>query len=442
MNRVFLHGLLFISLTTVLLGQISEPAVSPASGEPLAAQPPLIVTKFWYPWLSTNWPIGSCEANILGVDDMGPWVSAYFNVSHKDGIFRLNLNDFTTQVLAIPDNHSPQNFKIAPDAVYMTWETTSQGNSGVRPHEIGRYDLNTSTWSVHKLPDYFDCKLYTVDRFLYFFLNMKFAGNEMAIARYDWDQDKMIMLSSTRRRPAQNQFDDRSAMVYAEIFAGPDHKPCVTTVEDTYYIQETPGTWPEVFDGSFSNQTITSLGKTLVLDQRGEATLLDPNQSAPEYWMATSQPQFRKLPTPGTSAIKEITPWLGKTIWDPPTDRHMWYTKVAFNQDHLLILEKPKIKGGAYDLSVYEKVKGRAPRHIPLEFHLSDKDRAALSNIPPGLPSTWDINQIDHPDTTIYPSSDVQFFAAKQGLCIQPHNVGFWFLPYADIEAYLKSAQN
>jgi hypothetical protein len=117
----------------------------------------------------------------------------------------------------------------------------------------------------------------------------------------------------------------------------------------------------------------------------------------------------------------------------------MWCAKVAFNDDRLFILDKPTIKGGTYDLVCYEKNLGRTPRHIPLQFHLSDSDRVALSNIPPGLPSTWNIDQIDHPDTTVYPSADVQFFAAKEGLCIQPHNVGFWFLPYSDIEAYLKA---
>jgi hypothetical protein len=396
----------------------------------------LVATRFWYPWLATNWPPGSCLVNILDVDDNGPWVSAYFNESHKDGIFRVNLGDLSTQIINVPDDHFPQNFKVARDALYMTWETTSQGNSDVRPHEIGRYDLATSTWSVHKLPDYSDCKLYTVENSLYFFLSLRFAGNEMAIARYDWDQDKMIMLSSTRRRPAQNQFDDRSGLQYAQIFSGPGHKPCVTTLEGTYYIQEKPGSWPEVFDGSFNNQTLTSLGRTLVLDQQGEVTLLDPGQATPEYWMAPSEPEFRKF-RPGTPPVKEIASWSGQTIWNPPTNGHLWPGKVAFDGDHFFILDKPEVKGGDYDLICYQKGKGRNPRHIPLEFHLDDQARTALSNLPPGMPVTWKLSQTEHPDTTIYPSSEVQFVGTKQGLCIESENLGFWFLPYSDIDAYL-----
>jgi hypothetical protein len=231
-------------------------------------------------------------------------------------------------------------------------------------------------------------------------------------------------------------------MFYAQIFAGPNHKPCMTTMEGTYYIQETPGPWPEVFDGAFINQSVTSLGKTLVLSQNGEAVFLDPDQSAPEYWMAPTQPQFRKPSPPNTPPVKQTTPWLDKTIWDLPPDGKMSYTKVAFNDGRLFILNKPAIKGGAYDLVCYSKSFGRTPRHIPLQFHLSDKDRAALVVSPQGMSPTFNLDQIDHPDTIVYPSSEVQFFAAKQGLCIQLFYFGFWFVPYSDIEAYLKSSSH
>ena len=117
----------------------------------------------------------------------------------------------------------------------------------------------------------------------------------------------------------------------------------------------------------------------------------------------------------------------------------MWYTGVAFNDDHFFILRNPTVKGGAYDLICYEKGQGRNPRHIPLEFHLDGQARSALTLKPLYAPASWDFNQIEHPDTTVYPDANVQFFAAKQGLCIQPANVGFWFLPYSDIDGYLKA---
>ena len=407
----------------------------------LPATPPtdaLVATKFWYPWMSIGSP-ASCDANIMDIDKKGPWICSYLNVPHETDLYHLNLDDFSTQSIPNPGNHIPENLKATPQAVFMTWETTSNGFSDTRPHAMGRFDLATSTWTVHAMPEYAACHLFCLGDSLYMFLGIGRSQDESAVTRYDWDQDKLTILSSTRRRPAQNQFDDRPRMQYGQIFLGPGRRPCLTTFEGTYYLQDIPGTWPEVFDSSFNNQTLTTLGKTLVLDQRGEAVLLDPGHAEPEYWMAPSQPQERKLGSPGHPSVKEMAPWADKTLFRSPGQKSMWYTQTCFYGDRLFILNKPAIKGGDYDLLCYEKGKGKDPRHIPLRFHLDDKSREALSHIPSGLPATWDINQIDHPDTTIYPSSDVQFYAAKQGLCIVPHNVGFWFLPYNDLDAYLKS---
>ena len=135
---------------------------------------------------------------------------------------------------------------------------------------------------------------------------------------------------------------------------------------------------------------------------------------------------------------KVASPWAAEAIWDSPQE-HTWYGKMAFTADRLFILEPPAIKGGAYDLLVYRAGQGRTPRHIPLEFHLSDTDRAILSAKPDNAPALWQAGWIEHPDTTTYPGRDVQFFGTAQGLIIKPANVGFWFIPYSDIELWLTS---
>jgi hypothetical protein len=436
MNRIFHLFWLLILTSGLLFGQTTDTATTQGSQ---ADAPPHIVTKFWYPWLSTSWPPAYFSFGIMDSDDAGLWILGS-NPGVHYSLFRVNLPDFTTQIISLPEGDPPQELKCTSDAVYLIRETHGHTGSGdAIPHQIMRYDIKTSEWTMHDLPDYFGCKLYSLEDSLYLFLNLKVGSNETAMARYDWDQDQTIILSSTRRRPAQNQFDDRTAVLYAQMFMGPGHKPCVTTQEGTFYIHETSGAWPEVFDGSFDQESLTASGCTLVLNQRGEATFLDPNAAAPEYWMAPALPMVRKRPIPGSPIVKEIAPWAAQTIWDPVPHEAMWYTKVGFNHDHLFILEKPKIKGGTYDLLVYEKGRGRSAHHVPLEFHLDDHARSQLSEKPTDAPVTWAAGQIEHPDTTVYPDSNVQMFSTKIGLVLQPANVGFWFLPYSDIDAYLNA---
>jgi hypothetical protein len=421
---------------TKFLTQFPNLALAPPT--PAPSGDALVATRFWYPWRANDWPRDWFNYGIMDQDAQGLWLLGFDRVDHPK-IFRVALSDFSTQIIPIPDEHYIQQLKVAPNAVFATWETHGHDGSSAIPHQIARYDLASGQWAVHDLPDYSECELYPVGSELYFFLRMfSTTGNEGAIARYDWDADKMTILSSTRRRPAQNQFDDRPMLGHAQIFAGPDGKPCAATDDGVVYLQDSPGTWPFVFDCSFWDHAIISQGLTLIQNQYAEATLIDPKSSTVEHWMASYMPFVRARPTPGQPHPSVPSPWAAQAIWDPPSE-HTWYNKMAFTRDRLFILEPPAQKGGDYDLILYEKGQGRAGRYIPLEFHLSDADRPALSTKPENAPVTWIADEIEHPDLTKYPSGDVQFFATAQGLVIQPANVGFWFIPWSDINDFVKA---
>ncbi len=164
------------------------------------------------------------------------------------------------------------------------------------------------------------------------------------------------------------------------------------------------------------------LGKTLVFGQHEEVTLLDPDQPTPELLLAPAGNH--------------------RALWDLPKDGKVWYNQVCLHDDCLFILVKPRNKGGPYDLLCYQRGAGREARHIPLEFRLDEESRARLAVEPEHAPSTWNFNQIEHPDTTVYPSDFVWFQAVRQGLYFYSDNVGFWLLPYEDIAAYLKTARH
>ena len=55
------------------------------------------------------------------------------------------------------------------------------------------------------------------------------------------------------------------------------------------------------------------------------------------------------------------------------------------------------------------------------------------------MPNGWSQDEIEHPDTSIIPPILV---TTKQGLCLKLICVGFWFIPYGDIDTYLNSASN
>jgi curli biogenesis system outer membrane secretion channel CsgG len=420
---------------TVFLARFPNLAAAPATPDTTGSS--LVATRFWYPWRANSWPQKWFNYGIMDQDAQGLWLVGFHDVEHPS-LFHVSLADFSTQIMPIPDNHYPQQLKTAPGALFLTWETHGHDGSALIAHQIARYDLATSQWTMHDLPAYSDCEVYPVGNTLYFFMRtFSMPGSEGAIAHYDWDSDKLTVLSSTRRRPAQNQFDDRQMLNQVQIFAGPGGRPCAATDDGVVYLQDTPGTWPFVFDCSFWDHAIMSNGLTLVQNQYGEATLVDPKASDVEHLMAAYTPFVRKRPAPGQQAARIPTPWAAQTLWDAPAE-HTWYNKMVYGSGRLFILNPPAQKGGVYDMLVYTRNGGRAPRHVPLEFRLSDTDRPALSTKLPNAPALWQAGWIEHPDTTSYPSGDVQFFATAQGLVIQPANVGFWFIPYNDIDAWLK----
>jgi hypothetical protein len=259
------------------------------------------------------------------------------------------------------------------------------------------------------------------------------------LVRYDWDNDKWIELANNRRRPARNQYDDTEPLIdIGGIFTGPHHRPCVTLQEGTFYLREELGPWPAVFDDSWNSRLVTVGDRTLVMNFDGEVTMLDADATGPQYWVANPTPHLRHFNRPGKPNPPVPTPWAGQARWQVPvTKTSNWRFESAFHGDNLYILDAPQ-NANRYELLCY--VKGeQTPRHIPLSFHLDDATRAAISSSHIRLFS-WSPDRLEHPEQ---PDSDSSMafhvLATNQGICLVYMFNGFWFLPYSDIEAYLKS---
>jgi len=403
----------------------------------------LIVTKFWYPWRYTSAAPGYYYGGIVA--DYGRYVWDDLEKGGKKILVRIDLDDFSSRNFPdpTPEGSNAFYFCATPDALYGVGEAKGHdGSGGPLAHVIARLDSTTGTWATHAIPDCFDAKIYAAGNALYFFLSSRFAGNEDVIDRYDWDKDQVTILASTRRRPAQNQFDDRNGLINAQIYEGPGGHPCLTTMDGTFYVKDTPGPWPEAFDSVSSAFVKRAGGEALVVGGAGEVVLLDPKVADPVPLLAPATLYFRKPAVPGTEPVKSFPSWKAQAPWDAPADVMFHYTNVAYHNDSLYILREPTVKGGDYTLLCYRKGKGRNARKIALRFQLDDRARCDLATKPAGAPALWLPTGIEHPDTIRFPGSGVEVIGTETGICLVPMDLGFWYLPYADLESYLNSTAN
>ncbi len=416
---------------------VAAPLPSPGSSTAL------VVTKFWYPWRYTSAPAGYYYGGIVAGN--GHYVWDNFQKQATKLLVRINLDDFSCSSFPdpTPEGSNAYSFCATPEALYAVGETRGHdGSGGPLACEIARLDSAAGHWQTQTLPDCSSAKVYNVGASLYLFLTSRAAGNEDVIDRYDWDKNQVTLLAGTRRQPAQNQFDNRTQLVYAQIYAGPEGKPCLTTMDGTYFVQEKPGPWPQVF-GSDRGSYSTPVGNaTLVVGGAGEVVLLDPSAPAAVPLMASAKSNCPKLSMPGNKAATEVPPPEPQAPWDAPAGLRFYYTNVAYHNESLYIVQEPTVKGGDYTLFCFQKGKGRNARKISLRFQLDNKARVDLSAKPDGAPALWEPSQIEHPDINKYPGPGVHLFCAETGICLEPMDLGFWYLPYVDIEAYLNSSAN
>jgi len=112
---------------------------------------------------------------------------------------------------------------------------------------------------------------------------------------------------------------------------------------------------------------------------------------------------------------------------------------MAFHGDNLYLLSYSH-ESNCLELLCYFPGEPK-PRHMPLSFHLDDTTRAALASKEIRL-FEWTPDKLEHPEesfTQANTSMFYQFVGTEQGVCFVYDTNGFWFLPYSDIDAYLKS---
>jgi hypothetical protein len=158
--------------------------------------------------------------------------------------------------------------------------------------------------------------------------------------------------------------------------------------------------------------------------------VIDPAKAEPELWLGPLTP--RPLP-PGTDPAKQppLPAWAAKSIWQQPKEG-LQATDFGVHGNDLFAFVAGGMKSTKLELVWFQKGKAE-PVHIPLDFKMSDDARAALAVVIPAGGNTRDM--VTDPNKTPYALS---MTVLPQGICFKSIFQGFWFVPFSDIEAYLK----
>ncbi len=361
----------------------------------------------------------------ISPDGSGVWglLWRFYPGGKASGIVEIHLPDMATKFIDTNCGR-PIHAVRTSNAYYVTYADYGGDVRPVRPDEyyVKRYDLDSRTWTQRRASGVSGTgEIEELDDQLYLSLQ---AVWQNGLEKYDWDTDKLTILASSRRKPALNQFDDRGDYGFS-LFVGPGNKPCVLGPGGIYYVQEEPGPWTRVpFD--IAGNAIRNGHQTLIRTIGGEAVLIDPDKPAPIPLVAPSEPANWR-PVPGSNKMKKQLPaWASQAVWKY---RPEWgdFGNVAYHDGHLYHLFQQPLHTNYYELLVFNPGQ-TSPVIIPLRFLFKGSEETADKIL------RWMGN--------VYtPYAEYDLIAADQGICLK-NDWGFWFVPYADIEAYEKSNPN
>lgn len=386
---------MFTQLENDYIAKFGRPSTA-AAPAPITAG--LTVARSWHSWQSAANP--AMPFNLLGWafdDHETVWVYGYHDPygNHLVGdstvpvtMFKIHLPDLQTQAITAPwrltpvEQDSHVHIRFGPDDVYVY---------GVGDH-LDRFKISTGQWERRDVtPDI--AELFPVGEKLYF--GIKYGNG---LARYDWDSSQTIILADGRRRPAHNQFDDRTGYTVQDVFATPDGKICATIEEGNYLVQEQPIAWPagpkfDIFPG------------------------YPPDRKTGVFWSWVQGRDFASTPT--------FPPFSKEWIWlRAAPDGGVDY---GFRDRDVFALSGD----GEFKLLWYQPYDPR-PLSIPLDLKIDDEARRQMES-----------THASEFDQALAPATGgLRMAVSEQGICLFSSANSratmpiFWFAPFADIDAY------
>jgi len=401
----------------------------------------LVVNRFWYPKeAAAGGEFSLKEGHTLIMDTTGAWVSV--ETGGKDeplkatlyhvGIDPAQTDPFTTAP-AIESPIDVAGFVASADALYIVGSPQYQW--GVKCL-VARYDLHTQQWDQHDVPLSEDISLAAGHLYLTL-TGRSIQDRESGIARYDEQSGTTALLASSRRSPPLNQFDGRAPYDIKGIFTGPGNKPCTSIgYGETYVINETPGNWLRLIDSGATSFVVSDGTRTIVYGTRdyqnkslGDVVfMIDPSKDQPELLLGApaqslgTEREDKKGPMPA--------PWPSPPAWPTPAAGAINSFEYGFRNNDLFayVPDKANLKS---EIVWFQR--GRPePVHIPLSFELNDEAAGIYKKIEDAEPA-------EKKQYLENPRAGGKMFWGPSGIFFAVSRLGFYFLPYTDIDAYLKA---
>lgn len=372
----------------------------------------LPVSRHWTPWQVEGTPDAPMDVVSSAVSGDVLWMICSFTGSREDRqrLFRINLSTLVADQISLPGSDYYSDISLSEEALYLEFQ---RNNSTGQKRGIARLDLATHAWET-RVPELPWRKCFPVAGSLYLVL-------DGGLGRYDWEQGSSSLLASNRRRPAQNQFDDCDRYRVEGVYTGPGGRPFMVADKGAFFIREDPGEWPPVYKPMYSMRGVSGDGMTLNYAGHGAAVLLDQAGDGPEYLMAPPvRPNLRQ------PLAKPTAPWAEQTRWDPIPGIALDGMVVANRQNLFLLV------GSSHDRSPREILRYGAQRDPQRVLFRFDLDAKLAGRIDGYLSkSIGPVKSSGHQWIT-------DFHLANQTLCLVSRNLGAWFIPLSDLDAWVK----
>jgi nucleoredoxin len=401
----------------------------------------LVVNRFWYPKDAVGGKYGLDKP--LKMDATGVWVPVDIggggeplkSMLYHVGIDSTQADPFTSAP-AIESPINEQGLVVTADSLYVAGSPMYQW--GIKSM-VASYDLHTQQWAQHDVPLSRDISMAAGHLYLTL-TGPDIQHQESGIARYDEQTGETTLLASSRRNPPQNQFDGRNWYNVRGVFTGPGNKPCVSMgFGETYVINETPGDWPRLIDSGGTDFIASDGTRTIIYGTRdyhnkslGDVVfMINPSKDQPELLLGEpaqslgTEMQGKPGPMPA--------PWPSPPVWPPPSEGAIKSFEYGFRNDDLFarVSDKATLKN---EIVWFQR--GRPePVHIPLSFELNEEAAGVYQKIEdaePGATKQFLEN----------PRAGGKMFWGPSGIFFAVSKLGFYYLPYSDIDAYLKAHSN
>ncbi len=382
----------------------------------------LLVTRFWQPAHLKE--MFSFNGHAFNASSEGVVIAGRTGGAAR--IYRITLPDLESTVLEPPEPLFPKMAVEHSGAIFLLASDLALAND-----LIWSYRSATGQWTRFPVP-HGASRLYSIAGKLYLVIDKHTSpGGESGIALFDPETGESRLLASSRRRPAQNQFDEARSFRIGSLFEGPGGKAYAVLDAYAYLIREEPGQWPLInraFIRHSSHQDRISLlqGQSRSGDSAPFLLLIDPLRKEPT--LLTGPIHF----VPSASA-QEQPGWARRFRWPTGTKLDDQCQEYGLRGEDLIGLQTDGRNGRICDL-LYYRPGVQKPIRIPLRFQMPMTKVEALKRAL--SPTTNTFEAIVNPRASPYTSMHL----TPEGICIQAVQHGFWFIPFHDLDAYLEKS--